>query len=269
MEGDHERFIFNGTGFCFYTYLGQPGPDLLVQIPEDLITLRGCDTCGDVFQIESTLLCEVEPCDGLLCFGDEKYRVSYQSSSRCWYQGKLRGDCSDCDTECLKLCDLNTPENTIFEEQFVSCAYDLTEMGRTTTSLCSGSVPYAFCDDSELEGRTCYVAQVEDEDIFPVPALVWDNCAPIFTRVNDIGDYWACPMDSPVTGRVKIFGTTLCDEFAQSYGEPIQDGYPYDGGSNGASGVVSTLWRNPPQDSRRNLRGTTWFFLFRGFVYIF
>jgi hypothetical protein len=88
------------------------------------------------------------------------------------------------------------------------------------------------------------VAEVKDNDIEPESALIWENCAPVFSRTNDDADYWACPMDSPVTGSVGVYDTTYCGEFAQHYGEPMNNGYypgeEEDGSTNGDMGLRLT-----------------------------
>jgi len=231
----------NGTGVCKYWGSGYIE---YVTLPDDLESVKRCGTCGDIFAVTSSQPCEVEPCDGFVCFDDE-YRIAHKSRSQCGYQGDLMDNCDQCDTPCLQLCKMYQPVNTVPETDFVECAFGMTGIGTAFNGLCSGSVPSGFCDNAEAENRTCYIARILDDDIAPDPSLVFSECAPVFRRVYDKYDYWACPMDAPVSGLVNIFKTTMCDIFEASYGQPMEDGYggePSAGDKSSAKSAGSKLF---------------------------
>jgi hypothetical protein len=228
-------------GVCeFTTSFG----DAMINVSQDLDPVPGCSTCGELFGVGGTGFCDLSPCDGMQCFADGEYRITYVPQNRCGYLGVLQEDCSQCDTECLETCNIWEPEHKASEEELVICGFNLTSIGTTSYSLCSGTVGSTFCENAELYNRTCFVAEVKDNDIEPESALIWENCAPVFSRTNDDADYWACPMDSPVTGSVGVYDTTYCGEFAQHYGEPMNNGYypgeEEDGSTNGDMGLRLT-----------------------------
>ena len=216
-----------------------------MNVPDDLKVVLTCNTCGNIFGIVSNRPCEVSPCDKLRCFSDKRYRFAFRTEDKCAFEGDLQVDCGgSCDTACVELCDIVDPKYTAKEDEIVVCAFDLTPIGSTSNSLCSGGVPDQFCDNAEADGRTCYVARISVKNhLSPDPALVFSDCAPVFRRINDGYDYWACPMTSPVSGNfVDIYETTYCDDYAEHYGETME-GYEELGVKNAnAAGDSISEW---------------------------
>ena len=242
VHGQTYTLTHNGTGRCHYKGVGG---NVYLDIPEDLEVVPSCTNCADIFGTFTNGACQLSPCDGMLCF-ESTYRLSYVARDQCGFEGVIQVNCDTCDTPCMETCSIYTQANRVEEEKFVECGFDLTYIGYTTSTLCSGSISDPYCDDAKAAGRTCYVAKFSrDDDLEPTPALQFGNCAPIFSRVHDEYDYWACPMDSPVSGRVEIYDTPYCDDFAQNYGDPISDGYTgdgtIDGGVNNAGSKLSSV----------------------------
>jgi len=240
-------FYPDGFGACaFSSSFG----DSTIYVPENLTAVDICPLCRDVLGVNGESICATGPCDGVKCFAGQAgdyYRIPYESENKCGFDGSLKQDCSECDTECIEVCNVYPRKYSLSEIELVTCAFDLDAVGTTDGDLCSGTVGFSFCEDAELYNRTCYIARTDDRDVVwsGLGALVWENCAPVFSRIHGDDDFWACPMDSPVLGSVTIYRSPYCDEFAQHYGEPMGNGhYPHeekDHSNNGGSGLRQTL----------------------------
>lgn len=205
-------------------------PDLNLSIPEDLLVTPECGKCSDIYGdvLVGAPSCMEGPCDGLVCF-EERYVLTEEGPNNpvdaCVKGGYLDYTCNEaCDSLCAPLCDLISQR--YYEEEFVKCAYDLLPIGLTdtfVTGLCTGTVPPQFCDNAVAEDRTCFGAKIErGQEI-----LDTGECAPVsYTGHKDSGrlrEYWACPMDTKITGVVKIYEIRpeYCAILEKSYGEEL------------------------------------------------